>query len=348
MVVVAVALGRKDQRLAPRERYLYFAAKGECCNGRVRLDVGVALAAEAAADGRARHADALGGQIQDRREHVLNFKRRLRTGGDAHHTGALIVFADGAFRLDVGVLLPFKIVIAFERLQPRRFFGRGKIAGGKIDRAYDLPPAERVAVFDLENAGQRLIFHAGELCRRAGVRLSIGHDERKHVAEEVHFRIAEHRLLGIERRIGIPSRHVLMRQHTHNARGALHSGKVHGEDLGARMLRPDERAVKRVRVGAVAGKGQRARHLGRTVDVDGAAADVAAGEVLRRHVVLALVFYDLEIFPRPHIIHGRVFPAQARRRQMHRLDDLHIAGAAAVVVFQRFANLLVRRVRIYI
>ena len=42
----------------------------------------------------------------------------------------------------------------------------------------------------------------------------------------------------------------------------------------------------------------------------------------------------------------RIFPAQARRRQLDRLDNFDVAGAAAVVVFQPVADFRLGRSRI--
>ena len=94
-------------------------------------------------------------------------------------------------------------------------------------------------------------------------------------------------------------------------------------------------------IAQVAGVGQGAPYLLGAVAVRFAAADVPAGEMLCRGIAGNMVGHKLNMFQGLYLRKGRVFAPETGGGQMHGLDYLYIACAAAVIMFQPLADFLV-------
>ena len=126
-----------------------------------------------------------------------------------------------------------------------------------------------------------------------------------------------------------------MRNDPNNARRILRRGAVHGVDARVRHGSKDKRAVEHRFLAEFVGLEivavpERSGRFGKPVHVPDALPDEPALDLGNG---LSLAGDDLG---RVVHLHGRkrhILAAQTRRGELHALDDLHIAGAAAVVMF---------------
>ena len=161
------------------------------------------------------------------------------------------------------------------------------------------------------------------------------------VAEEVHLVRAEHRLLRRPRAHFVHAGHIGGGDDAHHALRLPGDGVIHCVDLRVRHRRPDERTVQQsiradVLRGVVVAEFEPAAGLVHAVHIPDRLADRGAGD---RRYGLVCTDHDDRAFVRAEAVDVRRFAAQACCRQLDRLDDLDIAGAAAVVVLQPFIDL---------
>ena len=335
--MVAVPLGGEEQVLPARQRDLDRLSARERGHCRRRLEERIAFLAEAAAERRHDDADILLGLVQDLRQHAADFERRLRAGKDGRFS--VLHHADGGDRLHAGVLLRLDLLgnVYFHDVRPLLcLLHITALAAGVHDKAVlSIPVRHRV------DAGQLLIVDPDQLRGRSRVLHGIRHDKRQMVAEEVHLVRAEHRLLRRPRAHFVHAGHIGGGDDADNALRLFGGGVIHCVDLRVRHRRPDERTVQQgvradVPGGVVVAEFESAAGLVHAVHIPDRLADRGAGD--GRH---GLVFtdHDDRAFVRAEAVDVRRFAAQACCRQLDRLDDLDIAGAAAVVVLQSFIDL---------
>ena len=301
---------------------------------RDQLDVErLGAAAEAAADMRLDHADPRHVHGEDLRQHQVDVVGDLR-GGMHRHAVALgvvardrgvhlhLVLADlgaivGRLAHEIGVgeglldIAELEEHVAFEIAGllgvQQHGVGRERVGGGEIGR-------------------QLLHLHLDERERRLGGGVVDRGDGGDRLAAIAHL-VARQRMLGARDR-----------QHAEGlvAIGAgddrLHAGKlqrlrdVDVDDLGMRIG------------AAIDAAGQRAGLDRKVGGVFGAAGDLLRA-VHHRHVVADVV--------RGHdLVHGATPLRPSDGRVSHRLDDLHVAGAAADVGAERLADVVIARMRI--
>ena len=196
------------------------------------------------------------------------------------------------------------------------------------------------------DAGQFRIVDLHELYRSAGMLRRVGDDHGDKIAEEAYLIRAEHRLIGRPCADLVEPRHVLMRDDARNAGRGLRRGIIHRVDARVRHGRENERAVEH-RIFAefiglvVVAVFERSGGFGKAVHIPDALPDEPP---LDLRDDLSLAGYDLGRVVHLHGSERHILAAQTRRGELHALDDLHIAGAAAVVVLQAVVYILFRRV----
>ena len=293
-----------------------------------RLDGHVLLAAEAAADEGILNFDLLGRQAEGHRDLVQRGVGALvrRVEADA----VSVRHGHGAFRLKEGVLRERGgEVILHDKFR----VGNGLlgIAAGdvlvrqQVALAVDERRIGRGRLLWVVHGGQNLIFDLDELLGLFQNLRRLGCDKGQRVAEEVDDTAdGDHDVPVVDDVADdVLARHIRCGQHADNAgqRGRL--GRVDGQHAGARIFAAHGGAVAHffgvVIVGVFAG----AEDL--LLDVQ--TLDTGADLPVRRGGQGDLLF------------------AQDLPGQTDGLDDLDIAGAAAVVVADGPADLLLRRVR---
>ena len=296
--------------------------------------MGVALAAEAAAQMGAHHLDGALDHGHDVAQHPADLKGGL--GGGVHGQHPVLNASQGTFRLQATVLDPLQLVVAGHG--HRRFAsGRLHIAGltavlhedgalgnavlNGIDAVGGLPA-------DLDRAG-----------RRSGLLLALGHHQGQHVPQEVELPVTEHGLFPVKGAQPVLARHVFGGDDPQHAGHGLRLRQVQAGDCALGGGGPHKGAVGHVLAHHVAAVGQRAVGLGRAVQIpDG----LAQHSVLLGLPLLLLPQGDGAVLQEPDLLLAGLLPPEPGRRQIDRLNDLYIAGTAAVVVFQRLDDLLLR------
>ena len=174
----------------------------------------------------------------------------------------------------------------------------------------------------------------------------VGDDHGDKIAEEAYLIRAEHRLIGRPCADLIEPRHVLMRDDARNAGRGLRRGIIHRVDARVRHGRENERSVEH-RIFAefigfvVVAVFERSGGFGKAVHIPDALPDEAP---LDLRDDLSLAGDDLGRVVHLHGSERHILAAQTRCGELYRLDDLHIAGAAAVVVLQAVIYIFFRRV----
>ena len=156
------------------------------------------------------------------------------------------------------------------------------------------------------------------------------------VAEEVHLVRAEHRLLRRPRAHFVHAGHICGGDDAHHTLRPPGGGVIHRVDLRVRHRRPDERTVQQsiradVLLGVVVTEFEPAAGLVHAVHIPDRLADCGTGDFGHD---LIFTNHNNRAFVCAEAVDIRRFAAQACCRQLDRLDDLDIAGAAAVVVLQ--------------
>ena len=326
-----MAAGRDDHVLLPCERDLDGLTAAERSDRRGRFEKRIAFLSEAAAERRCHNADVLLVHGEVFCEHPAHLKGRLRTG--VHRDFAVPCIADGAHRLHAHVILRLNV------FGNPHLYDLG-IGFAGIHVAGFTAGADNVAVRvhplgDRVNAGELGIIDRYELCRGTGMLRRVGHDHGDKIAEEAHLVRAEHRLIGRPCPDLVEPRHVLMRDDAHNAGRFLCRRVIHRVDTRVRHGSKDKRAVEHRFLAEFVGLEivavpERSGRFGKPVHVPHALPDEPALDLGNG---LSLAGDDLG---RVVHLHGRkrhILAAQPRRGELHALDDLHIAGAAAVVMF---------------
>ena len=337
-----MAASRDDHVLLPCERDLDGLIAAERRDRRGRFEKRIAFLSEAAAERRCHNADVLLVHGEVFCEHPAHLKGRLRTG--VHRDFAVLCIADGAHRLHAHVVLRLNV------LGKTHLYDLG-IGFAGIHVAGFAAGADNVAVRvhplgDRVNAGELGIIDRYELCRGTGVLRRVGHDHGDKITEEAHLVRAEYRLIGRPCPDLVQTGNVFMRNDPNNARRILRRGAVHGVDARVRHGSKDKRAVEHRFLAelvsfVIVAVFERSGGFGKAVHIPDALSDEAPLDLGDN---LSLAGYDLG---RVVHLHGRkrhILAAQTRRGELHALDDLHIAGAAAVVLLQAVVYILFRRV----
>ena len=325
-------LGGEEQILSARQRDLDRLSARERGHCRRCLEERIALFAEAAAERRHDDANILLGLVQNLRQHTADLERRLRTGIDGRFS--VLHHADGGDRLHAGVLLRLDLlgnVYLYDVRPLLCLLHIAALAAGVHDKA-----VFTVAVHHRVDAGQLLIVDPDQLRSRSRVLHSIRYDKRQMVAEEVHLVRAEHRLLRRPRAHFVHAGHICGGDDAHHTLRPPGGGVIHRVDLRVRHRRPDERTVQQsiradVLLGVVVTEFEPAAGLVHAVHIPDRLADCGTGDFGHD---LIFTNHNNRAFVCAEAVDIRRFAAQACCRQLDRLDDLDIAGAAAVVVLQ--------------
>ena len=340
--VVPVAAGRDDHVLLACECYLDRLIAAERRDRRGCFEERVAFLAEAAAERRRHDADVLLVHGEIFGEHPAHLKRRLRAG--VHRDSAVLCVPDGAHWLHADVILRLDI-LRYTHLYDLRlslaFFHIAGLAAGTDDVAVRLH-----ALRHRIDAGQLRIVDLHELHRGAGMLRRVGDDHGDKIAEEAYLIRAEHRLIGRPCADLVEPRHVLMRDDARNAGRGLRRRIIHRVDARMRHGCEHECAVEHPLraefVGLiVVAVFERSGGFGKAVHIPDALPDEAPLDLGDN---LSLAGDDLGRVVHLHGSERHILAAQTRRGELHALDDLHIAGAAAVVVLQAVVYIFFRRV----
>ena len=204
-----------------------------------------------------------------------------------------------------------------------------------------------VAVRHGVDTGQFFIVDFDQLDGRSRVRRRIRDNQRQMVAEKPYLIRAKDRLLRRPCADLIHAGNVSRRHDAHHTFRLFGGGVVHRVDLCVRRRRPDKRTVQQgiradVLSGEVVAEFQFAAGLVHAVYIPDRLADCGTGDFGHD-----LIFPDHNnrAFVAAEAVNIRIFPAQPHRCQLDRLDNLDIAGAAAVVVFQSIADFRLGRSR---
>ena len=325
-----VALGMDEQGFGPRELDLDGPA------GQVRdergmvLDAHVFFSAEAAADELILHADLVRAE-----QELALVQRRVRglVGRKHHHIAIRVDVRDGAFRLQKRVLRP-------RRLEMLRndvfgvFDGRIRVAARdmlirlhvrfflvKYTRRVLRPRLGRVM-----DGRQRLVGHLDELFRLFQNLRRFRDHECDRVAQIMRQPAdGDERILVVLQMADLVfAGDICRRNDAHDAGQRLGLRRIDGKNTGTRILAADGGAVAHIGQVPVVWILAVAQHLFLHVDAVDARAELPV--VFRRFGDHAL--------------------AAAFRCQTHSAHDLHIARAAAVIVAQGIADLIVCRVQV--
>ena len=281
--------------------------------------------------------------VQNLCQHTADFKRRLCAGIEDRF--AVLHHADSRNRLHAGVLLRLNILGDVELDNVRSLLCLLHIAAdaaGVHDEA-----VFAVAVRHGVDTGQFFIVDFDQLDGRSRVRRRIRDNQRQMVTEKPHLIRAKDRLLRRPCADLIHAGHVSRRHDAHHAFRLFGGGVVHRVDLCVRRRRPDKRTVQQgiradVLRGVVVAEFQFAAGLVHAVHIPDRLTDRGTGDFGHD-----LIFpdHDNRAFVAAEAVDIRIFPAQPRRCQLDRLDNLDIAGAAAVVVFQSVVDFRLGRSR---
>ena len=196
------------------------------------------------------------------------------------------------------------------------------------------------------DAGQLRIVDLHELYRSAGMLRRVGDDHGDKIAEEAYLIRAKHRLIGRPCADLVEPRHVPVCHNAHDAGRGLRRRIIHRVDARMRHGRENERAVEH-RIFAefigliIVAVFERSGGFGKAIYIPDALPDEAP---LDLGDDLSLAGDDLGRVVHLHGSERHILAAQTRCGELYRLDDLHIAGTAAVVVLQAVVYIFFRRV----
>ncbi len=341
--VVPVAAGRDENVLLPRERDLHGLTAAERRDCHWCFKKGIALLAEAAAERRRHDADVLLVHGEIFGEHRPDLKGRLRAG--VHRDPAVLRIPDGGDGFHADMVLRLDVLRYAHLYDLRIGFTFFHVAG--------LPPCCNdiavvpAALGDAEARGKLRIIDLHELCRGPGMLGRIRHDHSDMIADKIHLIGAVDGPVLTPRTHCVEPRYVRRGDNAHNAGRGLRRGIIHGVDACVRRGGENERAVEHrilaERIGLViVAVFECSGSLGKAVHVPDALPDEPSLDLRNG---LSLAGDDLGRVVHLHGGKRHILAAQPRRGELHALDDLHIAGAAAVVVLQPFVYILLRRGR---
>ena len=204
-----------------------------------------------------------------------------------------------------------------------------------------------VAVRHGVDTGQLLIVDFNQFGSRSRVRRRIRDNQRQMVTEKPHLIRAKDRLLRRPCADLVHAGHVSRRHDVHHTFRLFGGGVVHRVDLCVRRRRPDKCTVQQgiradVLSGEVVAEFQFAAGLVHAVHIPDRLTDRGTGDFGHD---LIFTNHNNRAFVAAEAVNIRIFSAQPRRCQLDRLDNLDIAGAAAVVVFQSVADFRLGRSR---
>ncbi len=323
-----MALDAGAQRLVAAEGHLDRTPGDVGRDGDHALDRDLELPAEPAADGGRDDADLLARQVEHLRQLLARLERRLLGGADDDGT-VLVDVRERCERLEVRVILALGREVALDHVRCRRERGidvaddvrqrLADIAGGGLDELRCIP-LQRVA--HIEHARDDLVLDLDELRRRLGLLARVGEHEAEWIAGEADEVEAEDGLVGNCAAVRVQSRHVGRGDDAVDTRGHLGLARVERDDARVCMLGPDDLAVEHAFHRQVVREGKLPLHALVAVEQDRRGAHRA---VLR----LPLVIEFLVLEP--------------LRRLRDRVEDRHEAGAAADVLLQALADLVLGR-----
>ena len=231
-----MALGAHPYRFLAAEGDPYGPSAAQGAEGRLDLDGGLLLAAEAASAGDQHHVDLFLRQGEAGRDHLPIVARALVARVDRD---AAVGVRDGQARLglEVGVLDGLRLVVVlYDHIGPRESGGRVAFTHvGLVDDivrrfgVHEGRALRKVRLRGIED-GQVLVSDLDELPRRLGLLAALGEHDRDDVAEVQDFFACYHGLLGHEEPEGVTAGHVLGREdqgHSAGARGLRGVDRLH-------------------------------------------------------------------------------------------------------------------------
>ena len=321
-----------EQRFRTGELYLDRAAGAVGRKGGVVLDGHVLLAAEAAADQLVFDLDLLCAEHQ--RAFVQRGVRRL-VGREDHHVAVLVDVGHSALRLEEGMLRPRRFKVPRDDVR-RLGDGPGGVAPGDVlVRLHiarllikDQRRVRRGGLDGVMDGGQDLIIDLDEFFCFFERFCVLRHDKADRIAEIVRQSADgnERILVVLDVADLVFPGNILRRQDGDHARKGLRLGGVDAEDARAGIFAADGGGIAHAVEIPVVGVLAVALHLfGHVQTVDGRA-ELPVGLRGLRHRAELFIFC----------------------RQTDGLKDLHIAGAAAVIVAQGAADIGLRGVGIFV
>ncbi len=322
-----VAFGAGQEALFAREDIAHRAPRPDGGQGQHALVDHVLLAAEATAHRAHHHAHLVDGPPQDLGQHVAVVGDVL--AGRVHgHAAIGLQVGQAGFGLQVGV-----------------FNGRGLV--GLLDHQVGLlQPGLHVALADpgvladiarrmgmqlhgagchgglrIEQRGQHLVVHADAAQRSTGDLHGLGGHGQHRFPNVAHHATGHHRLVLDEDAEVVHAGHVVAAQHAFDAGHGTRRAGVDAQDARMRVRAAQHLQVQHVGHPQVGGVLHRAGHLARRVDARRVVTDEAGGLALLQRA-------------------GGQAAVEHVARQLHRVQDLLVAGAAADVAAQPFLDLV--------